>query len=144
MTKWTEKEINKALGYRTSKLITSHYTYEDSTYGTLMFELCPTCDSAIERTYQKYCSECGQKLNWSKVSAMNRTQEKSEIDLMMRMAESESYGFRNIIVKEVREPLPYVAHLEEKNSTFQLLRIRRGVRWNTYNAYSQVTKKVMT
>jgi len=64
MRKWTERKITEAIERRTPKPVTTHYTYEDSAYGALIFELCPTCGNALDRTYQNYCSECGQKLKW--------------------------------------------------------------------------------
>ena len=69
MSKWTERKIKKALEYRTPKEVTSYYSYDSGIYGTMVFELCPACNNAIERTYQSYCSECGQKLKWSMVRA---------------------------------------------------------------------------
>jgi len=78
MGKWTDKKINEAMGYRVPKRITSQRACEDSVYGAMIFELCPTCDNVLDRTYQKFCSECGQKLKWADSKSRTCISEKVE------------------------------------------------------------------
>ena len=69
MKKWTEDDIIKAIEHRTPKQVTEYITYNDTVYGTLAFEICPACGEVLDRTYQNYCSECGQKLKWPRGKA---------------------------------------------------------------------------
>jgi len=110
MSKWTENKINKAIGYRTPKLITSHYTYKDCIYGTLIFELCPTCSSALDKAYQEYCSGCGQRLKWP--SAATGTKPIISNDLMKQDELSET------VVSEINPSS--VCHIELPEQTTSL------------------------
>ena len=120
MKKWTERKINEAIRYRASKQVTSYYSYEDGTYGTMVFELCPTCNNAIERTYQNYCSECGQKLKWSKIEAMMRAQEEIEIDMMIKAMENEGYRFRKENERTDRGSLQCNISSDKKSSALKV------------------------
>jgi len=61
---WNHKSIQEAIAYRIPKEVTEYTARMDSIHGLLVFDLCPTCDGVIERTYQAYCDSCGQKLKW--------------------------------------------------------------------------------
>ena len=37
-------------------------------YGNSAWAICPNCDNAVERDYQRYCEQCGQLLAWNKFS----------------------------------------------------------------------------
>jgi|GEM_PF-6950937 len=70
MKKPTQKAIDKALAYRTSKAVTHYYYLHDHLYGRMVFPICPSCDNGIEREYQKYCDECGQRLKWGSLGKL--------------------------------------------------------------------------
>jgi len=54
-------KTSSALSFREKKRITEYVVYGDKS----LYYQCPTCDSAIDRDYQSYCSSCGQCLNWT-------------------------------------------------------------------------------
>lgn len=68
-----ERSPNDLLGFTTSKeeLVfriaaqVVHFRIHTLFNGDFTtFPVCPNCSSNIEREYQKFCSECGQKLSW--------------------------------------------------------------------------------
>lgn len=50
------------LSFRSDAQVCEFVRYKS--YEEIIFELCPKCGSALERTYQAYCANCGQKLKW--------------------------------------------------------------------------------
>ena len=68
-TKWTFEEIEKAMSYRTVKLITHYWGYESSR-GDYTCCLCPTCDYPLEREFADFCCGCGQRLKWGSVKKL--------------------------------------------------------------------------
>jgi len=73
--KWNLNKVNDAIAHRTPKEVTEFTTRLDLNYGLLDFDLCPTCDGVIDRTYQAYCCQCGQQLKWI---AMNKMRDKAD------------------------------------------------------------------
>lgn len=68
-----ERSPNELLGFTTSKEELAfrmaaqvvHYRIYPFFNGDLTtFPVCPNCSGSIEREYQHFCSECGQKLFW--------------------------------------------------------------------------------
>ena len=61
------EEIEKAMTYRTAKLITHYWSYSYAIAGVAQKHsccLCPTCDYPLEREYADFCCGCGQRLKW--------------------------------------------------------------------------------
>ncbi|MBE5765714.1 MAG: helix-turn-helix transcriptional regulator [Clostridiales bacterium] len=55
---------DEELSYRLAMRVT-HYRVHSSFNATfLTFPVCPRCHCNIERDFQPFCSNCGQKLNW--------------------------------------------------------------------------------
>lgn len=68
-----ERSPNELLGFATSKEELAfriaaqvvHYRIYPLFSGNFStFPVCPNCSGTVEREYQKFCSECGQKLFW--------------------------------------------------------------------------------
>ena len=62
--KWTQKQIEKAMSYRTAKIVATYRIFPDHRFGVQTFALCPTCNGDVDRDYQAFCDGCGQKLKW--------------------------------------------------------------------------------
>lgn len=52
-----------SLTYRLPRTVTAVRIYRDEN----IFYVCPRCDICIEQEYQRYCHQCGQYLDWSKL-----------------------------------------------------------------------------
>lgn len=68
-----ERSPNELLGFAASKEELAfriaaqvvHYRIYPLFNGNFTtFPVCPNCSGSVEREYQKFCSECGQKLFW--------------------------------------------------------------------------------
>lgn len=45
--------------------------YASSQKESLFGPICPRCRQPLRRTGQNYCTECGQKLDWSSISKID-------------------------------------------------------------------------
>jgi hypothetical protein len=53
-------EIVKSPLYRLPNEVTEYRQYGNGD----TYSICPTCNCSIDRDYIKYCSVCGQRLEW--------------------------------------------------------------------------------
>lgn len=52
------------LAYRTAVQVSHYRIYPLFNRDFTTFPVCPSCSASVEREYQCFCSECGQKLFW--------------------------------------------------------------------------------
>jgi len=58
---YSKKTIEDAISYRTPMAIKQiRVIVKDET----SFPVCPKCQISLERDYQTYCDNCGQRLKW--------------------------------------------------------------------------------
>ncbi len=55
--------IRDQLAFRIPRKI-GMYTVDENKYSTFY---CPSCNMPITRDYQRFCSECGQMIDWSDI-----------------------------------------------------------------------------
>ena len=55
--------VNTSIKYRMPMCVTKVRIYKDEN----TFAVCPRCNASVEYEYQRYCSNCGQCLEWSKL-----------------------------------------------------------------------------
>jgi ribosomal protein S27AE len=55
------KDKTPAEAYRVPMLIQHYYVDRSGN----VFPLCPRCGAATHADYQRYCTECGQRLKWN-------------------------------------------------------------------------------
>ena len=55
---------DEELSYRIAMRVTHYRNHNAFNASILTFAVCPRCHHNIEREFQPFCSNCGQKLNW--------------------------------------------------------------------------------
>ena len=111
------KNIMLNLSFRIAKPVTEYRSYS---YGDC-FSICPSCDASIERTYQRYCSVCGQQLKWISMRKMKCRKNKN-IEIisnpkprkMLTVAQGNPQYYAIIIGEEVSAYSYYYLKKEKK------------------------------
>ena len=55
---------NEELSYRVGMQVAHYRRYYMASGFDTIFAVCPRCQGSLEREYQAFCENCGQKLNW--------------------------------------------------------------------------------
>ena len=55
----------KQLSYRLSMPVTHYRRCPANSENYTTFPVCPRCRGSLEREYQSFCDNCGQRLNWA-------------------------------------------------------------------------------
>lgn len=55
---------NTEIKYRETKQVKKIIVFTN--YNNMSFPICPTCKNSCNIEFQKFCSNCGQKLGWKK------------------------------------------------------------------------------
>ena len=61
--------VNTSIKYRMPMRVTKVRIYKDEN----TFAVCPRCNASVEYEYQRYCSSCGQHLEWTKLEEAEET-----------------------------------------------------------------------